>query len=418
MTDSLETVVENAQIAKLAGLLPRWLSEIPLYRPLAAMLPGFDFSAHFQRLPYMTKREIREGFPNNFLRDGTDLESLVDQGLIELEQTSGTSEPRAPLILGQGWWAQQELRALRLNRQVAHALDEFPDARRATINSPVCSGDVCYTGTPSKSERAVGNTLYVSLSRQPFFWSEMELARIASEIAEWEPLFLDADPVYAVVLALYCERYAIRFPSIRFILCSYEYVSVVHRQILTRVFGVPVYNLYGSTETGHLLMEDEGGRMVPSLDTAYLEVAEPDAKGIGPLVATTLSNEFMPLIRYRIGDLAECCGGSNPPTYRVHGRARDAFALSNGSRVTTLQLDDCFAGLDGVAHYQLVERAAQPWLLRFVADCTAPSESTLLTVQQRLELRMNAPVVFQKTDALMPESSGKFRLGYPASIVL
>jgi phenylacetate-CoA ligase len=322
------------------------------------------------------------------------------------------------LILGQGWWAQQELRALRLNRQVAHALDEFPDARRATINSPVCSGDVCYTGTPSKSERAVGNTLYVSLSRQPFFWSEMELARIASEIAEWEPLFLDADPVYAVVLALYCERYAIRFPSIRFILCSYEYVSVVHRQILTRVFGVPVYNLYGSTETGHLLMEDEGGRMVPSLDTAYLEVAEPDAKGIGPLVATTLSNEFMPLIRYRIGDLAECCGGSNPPTYRVHGRARDAFALSNGSRVTTLQLDDCFAGLDGVAHYQLVERAAQPWLLRFVADCTAPSESTLLTVQQRLELRMNAPVVFQKTDALMPESSGKFRLGYPASIVL
>lgn len=415
MTALPETTFECAQMARLAELLPRWVREVPLYRSLAGALPGFDFPTHFRRLPQITKQDIREGFPNNFLPDGADLESLVERGLIELEQTSGTSEPRASLILAQGWWAQQEARALRLNRQVAHVLDEYPDARRVTLASPVCSGDVCYTGVPSKAERTLGNTLYVSLSRQPFLWSEADLERIAAEILEWEPVFLDADPVYAVVLALFCERRGIRLPSIRFILCSYEFVSAVHRRVLSRVFGVPIYNLYGSTETGHLLMEDEGGRMIPSLETAFFEIIDPDERGVGHLVITTLTNDFMPLVRYRIGDLAERCGGDGGPVvYRVHGRARDAFALPDGRRVTTLQIDQLFADLDGVAHYQLIQRPGRSWLLRVAADASAPTPAGLREMERRMGVLLGGPVVSEPTGALMPETSGKFRLGYPA----
>ena len=161
-------------------------------------------------------------------------------------------------MLGRGWWAEQEERALRLNPFVAAVLDEFPGARRVTINSPVCSGDICYTGVPSRDDRTLGNTLFVSLSRFPFLWSEADLARMAAEAADWQPQFLDVDPVYGVAFALYCEQRGLRLPSLRFILCSYEFVSVTHRRILQRVFGVPVFNLYGSTETGHLLMERAG----------------------------------------------------------------------------------------------------------------------------------------------------------------
>ena len=82
-------------------------------------------------------------------------------------------------------------------------------------------------------------------------------------------------------------------------------MSVVHRRILARVFGVPVFNLYGSTETGHLLMENEAGEMKPSYDTAFLELVNADEPEVGELVVTTLSNDYMPLLRYRIGDLAQ-----------------------------------------------------------------------------------------------------------------
>ena len=157
----------------------------------------------------------------------------------------------------------------------------------------------------SREQRTFGNALFVNLARIPFLIGEAELLHMAAEISDWSPQFLDVDPVHGARFALYCEQHGIKFPSLKFILCSYEFVSVVHRRILARVFGVPVFNLYGSTETGHLLMENERGEMKPSYDTAFLEIVDADARGIGDLVVTTLTNDYMPLLRYRIGDLAE-----------------------------------------------------------------------------------------------------------------
>ncbi len=249
-----ELLREAALPYRLGQVLPRWLNEVPLYQR-SGPLPYFANPSvsldELRRLPLITKHDIRRDFPHNFLRPGADLGTLLDQEVVELEHTSGTSEERTPLLLGRGWWAEQEERALRLNPFVAAVLDEFPGARRVTISSPVCSGDICYTGVPSRDERTLGNALFVSLSRFPFLWSEADLARMAAEAADWQPQFLDVDPVYGVVFALYCERHGVRLPSLRFILCSYEFVSVRHRRILHRVFGVPVFNLYGSTETGH-----------------------------------------------------------------------------------------------------------------------------------------------------------------------
>ncbi|HVM46556.1 MAG TPA: hypothetical protein VMU04_00945, partial [Candidatus Acidoferrum sp.] len=396
--------------------LPRWLREVPLYRRRGLQAPDGSFaSADLGRLPLITKQDIRQGFPDNFLRAGVELETLLDADVVELEHTSGTSEERTPLLLARGWWAEQEERALRLNPLVARVLDEFPEARRVTINSPVCSGDICYTGTPSRAERVVGNALFVSLSRLPFLWGEPELARMAAEAAGWQPQFLDVDPVYGAVFARYCERQGVRLPSLRFVVCSYEFVSVVHRRILERAFGVPVFNLYGSTETGHLLMETEGGGMRASAETAHLEVLKPDARGAGELAVTTFTNDFMPLIRYRIGDLVERREGPYHTSYRVHGRVADAFTHPDGARVSTWDIDQCFADIRGIVHYQLVERPGA-WLLRFVPDGPSPATAELDELQRRLRklLELGVGPVMQATDLLLPESSGKFRLGYPA----
>ena len=310
---------------RLEDLLPRW-REVPLYRDSLGRSggerPGFG---SFQGLPLLGKRDMRNGFPRNFLAGDQSLESLLEKNLVELEHTSGTSEERLPVIFGRGWWNLQEERALRLNAFVAHMLDKHPAARRATLVPPACNGLTCPTVWMSREQRTLGNTLYVNLARIPFLVSDADLARMAAEIADWSPLFLDLDPVHGTRFALYCEQHGIRFPSLRFVLCSYEFVSVVHRRILKRVFGVPVFNLYGSTETGHLLMETERGEMKPSYDTAFLEIVNADEHGIGELVVTTLTNDYMPLLRYRIGDLAERIERPYASDFVVHGRSRDAL---------------------------------------------------------------------------------------------
>jgi len=155
--------------------------------------------------------------------------------------------------------------------------------------------------------------------------------------------------------------------------------------------------------------------MRPSLETAFLELVQWEAEGVGELVVSTLSNPVMPLIRYRIGDLVERAEGPYGMRYRLHGRTADAFELSDGERVTTKHIDECFAGLNGFAHYQLIQRAGE-WVLRFVAETAEPSGATLAELSDKLSQRLHTsrPILLQKTDMLVPEKSGKFRLGYPA----
>ncbi|MEQ2005362.1 MAG: hypothetical protein ABMA26_01090 [Limisphaerales bacterium] len=380
--------------------------------PIGLAADGSDELAPLGRLPFITKHDIRRDFPRNFLRAEVNLDALLDQRLVELEHTSGTSEERTPLLLPRGWWAEQEARALRLNPWVAGVLAESPAARRVTLAPPVCGGDVCYSGVPSRFERVVGNALFVVLSQHPWLWSDAELDRMVEEASGWSPVFLDLDPVYGVRFAMHCERRGVRLPSLRFILCSYEFESVMHRRILQRVFGVPVFNLYGSTEIGHLLMEDEAGRCVPICQTAALELVERDAAGIGELVVTTLTNDYMPLIRYRIGDLAEAGPVGERPAHIVHGRVKDALVATDGSRVTTRQVDQCFAGTSGLAHYELRQLPDGRWRLRYVPDSEAPDAASLAGLRTRLEalLGPGTCTAMEATDLLLPERPGKFQL--------
>jgi phenylacetate-coenzyme A ligase PaaK-like adenylate-forming protein len=404
MLATTELIHEATQFSRLKKLLPRW-REIPLYRDTLAR-------PEFGQLPFITKREMREGFPRNFLRSGQNLDSLLENKLVELEHTSGTSEERLPVLFGRGWWNEQEERVLRLNRLVAGVLDEHPQARRATITPPVCNGLVCFSNWQSQSARTLDNTLFVNMARIPFLLTDAELARMATEISEWSPQFLDLDPVHGAWFALYCERQGIHFPSVKFILCSYEFVSVVHRRILERVFGVPVFNLYGSTETGHLLMENERGEMKPSYETAFYEVVESDEREVGDLVVTTLTNDFMPLLRYRIGDLVQRVEQPYATQYFVHGRARDALCRRDGRRVTTLDVDGCFVGVTGIAHYQLRHAETSEGHLQFVPDHDGPGAEELKELTARLEARLQLakPLTVETLKMLPPSHSGKFRL--------
>jgi len=410
-----EIIRETSQLAQLEELLPRW-REVPLYHDLFAQknCRHADFDC-FQRLPLMAKPEMRNNFPQNFLPAGQTIEMLLGKNLIELEHTSGTSSERLPVIFGRGWWNAQEERALRLNNFIAKILDEFPNARRATITSPACNGLTCPTVWMSREQRTFGNALFVNLARIPFLVSEAELLHMASEISDWSPQFLDVDPVHGARFALYCEQHGIKFPSLKFILCSYEFVSVVHRKILERVFGVPVFNLYGSTETGHLLMENERGEMKPSYDTAFLEIVNADARGVGELIVTTLTNDYMPLLRYRIGDLAQQHVAPYESHFTVHGRARDVLTVRDGERVTTWQVDQCFAEINGIAHYELRQNEKDECILRFVPDGVGPTEEELRRVNSQLEalLKLSTEIKTEAMPVLVPAASGKFRLTCP-----
>jgi phenylacetate-CoA ligase len=396
--------------------LREYVREVPLYQSAVKAVDHATAAELLGALPYMTKVEIKKDFPKNFLRKGQSLDELVATKRIEIEHTAGTTDNRADLLLEYGWWARQEQWALSLNPDVARVLSENPGARRVTISSPACNGDITYHGTPSRKRRTLGNTRVLSLSRFPFLLSTDDLDRMVEEALEWDPVFLDTDPVYAAVFALHCERRKVKFKKLKFILTSYEYTSVLHKRILERVFGVPVYNLYGSTETGHLMMEQRPGEMVPSPKIALLDVINEDERGIGELVVSTLTNDYMPLLKYRIGDLVERRRGADGRImYTLHGRAPDTLKAPDGRRITTRDIDQCFVGAEGLLHYRLHEVNPGHFQLSYIEDGTREVEPVLRAVLAKLEqlIRPSGAIDVKLVKFLLPEGSGKFVFNYP-----
>jgi hypothetical protein len=63
----------------------------------------------------------------------------------------------------------------------------------------------------------------------------------------------------------------------------------------------------------------------------------------------------------------------------------------------------------------LVEAGGETWTLRFAPDGDGPSAVELAELRRRLtrKLGLKRGPEFQRTDLLLAEGSGKFRLGYP-----
>src|SRR5580692_9950366 len=100
MLTTPEIIREENQRARLDELLPGWLARVPLYQHDRYQHDRYQRNGDgragdwLKRLPFITKGDIRFNFPHNFLSEGTELDSLLDRDLVEVEHTSGTTEER------------------------------------------------------------------------------------------------------------------------------------------------------------------------------------------------------------------------------------------------------------------------------------------------------------------------------------
>jgi len=151
------------------------------------------------------------------------------------------------------------------------------------------------------------------------------------------------------------------------------------RAPLERAFGAPVRERYGCNEHALLAQECDRGGLHVATDRVRLEIVREDgspaaAGEVGTVLVTDLDSRLMPIVRYRLGDLAawragSCpCGRPYPLLERVHGRCRDALRSAAGALLTP---HDFAAGLVGrpVRAFQLVAREdRRPAEVRLVGE--------------------------------------------------
>jgi phenylacetate-CoA ligase len=172
----------------------------------------------------------------------------------------------------------------------------------------------------------------------------------------------------------------------RAVFCTAMEVTDRCLELAEQAFQAPAVDVFVTNEFGvvawscpvrrdHLHVND---------DSFVVEVIAPDGTpaalgAVGELVVTSLGLTSMPLIRYRMGDMAariagtcECGRGLGLLT-RVHGRTAHAIRRPNGALITTPFVTSLFGRVDAhewVRRFQVREEPGRH--LRFLLDVRRP----------------------------------------------
>lgn len=176
------------------------------------------------------------------------------------------------------------------------------------------------------------------------------------------------------------------------------------RKKIERVFGVKVYNRYGSREVGDMACScGESDELHLSPWNHYFEVLKTSREGNGSVCVTTLNNYSMPLIRYQIGDVvilkkdSRCdCGLNTSMITKVVGRSVEMLLTTKGDKI------------DGEFFTHLFY--FQPWVKKFIVE-----QKSL----KRLEIRYeeNSEVAAKKSDLKELEKTIKKVMGRSCSVI-
>jgi phenylacetate-CoA ligase len=204
------------------------------------------------------------------------------------------------------------------------------------------------------------------------------------------------------------------FRGLRALFVGGEPLSPTRRQRISEIWGVPVVEEYGSTETGSLAGECEHGNLHLWSDRAIFEVYDPDTgqlrtEGQGELVVTPLFREAMPLLRYNLADNVEvsyedCPCGWHLPTVRVLGRAAFGFPVG-GTKITQNTLEELVFRLPVERGVLFWRGRAEPDLIRLEIEAPADQGSAAaeeLTSTIRGELGVPCAVSAVPEGSLVP----------------
>ncbi|MBN1237422.1 MAG: phenylacetate--CoA ligase family protein [Gammaproteobacteria bacterium] len=148
-------------------------------------------------------------------------------------------------------------------------------------------------------------------------------------------------------------------PLVEFAKVGGEQLYAFQRDEIRRYLGARVIEAYGCTEMGPVAAECPRGSLHLLESNVHVEIFRDGAPvppgETGDIVATTLINRGMPLVRCRIGDIGRIspepcnCGLPQPVLAELRGRAADLLVRADGTAVHASVLGDALARYVGKA---------------------------------------------------------------------
>tara|TARA_R110002096_G_scaffold299040_2_gene493495 strand:+ start:13933 stop:15306 length:1374 start_codon:yes stop_codon:yes gene_type:complete len=355
--------IEAHQSERLHQMVKHCRSNIPYYQQQFAEygLHENDITTteHITRLPVLEKQTLREHSPL-FKRPGAKP--------FMLQHTSGsTGTPLALMV-------NEETYKLAMALLVAH--EEYHGvpfgAKRATFAGRMVQPASNMTPPFARMNWAENQKLFSSyhLNSRTFPWYRAELDR-------YQPAELIGYPSAICDLATQYREAGV-VPAFRpqAIITNSETLLAWQRAIIQEVFDCKVSDYYGTAEYVLFAGQSKDGiyRLNPLIGITELLDQTADRK-VGRLIATSLTNTAMPLLRYDLGDSAErpVLSGSRASVHQletINGRVDDYIETPDGRKIG--RIDHIFKGLNGISEAQVVQDAPDHCTIKVIIRSELP----------------------------------------------
>ncbi|HBI46016.1 MAG TPA: hypothetical protein DDY78_24645 [Planctomycetales bacterium] len=402
--------IRRLQLARLRSLLFHASDNCPFYQrrfEQAGFAPGLLRNLEDLRaLPPLEKRDIQEHGADMVARNWPRSDLIRNQ-------TGGSTGTPVTFFLSGARKCSRAAATLRHNRWAGW---EVGDKAAVIWGAPQ---DRPADGWRSRFRNA--------LLREPMWLdagclTEERMVEFHHALHRVRPHIIQAYARAVVMFARFLQARGLTAYQPHSIVTSAEILEKEDRDLLEQVFRCPVYNRYGCREVSVVASEcsAHAGLHVMA-EGLYLEIETPNGPAapgeMGAVLVTDLLNGAMPLIRYRIGDMAAwadgpCpCGRGLPRLERVAGRVTDFLVGADGRLVSGVFLATyVVAQRPSLGQVQIRQHTAGAvvYRIRPGRDFDPIADGEYLREATRRRLGAGAVCEWEAVDEMPAEASGKF----------
>jgi len=402
--------IEACQQQRLEDLLLHSHLHVPYYRGVleecGAVREGRVHMDRFTQIPFLTKDLIRERH-GDFISD--------DCGKRHVYRNSSGGSTGEPVDLFQDnlYRSMNWATVLYYNHALGKELGER-EAKLWGSERDILKGSI---GIKAMTE----NFLYNRLLLNGFRMTQDNFREYVARINRFRPrsLWTYVDSIHQ--LACFIERENQKVFPIPITITTAGTLTQEVRDYVERVMGTQVYNQYGSREVGPIAADcckQEGLHLFEW--SQVVEVLGADGKPAsdgesGEVVVTLLCNYSMPLIRYRIGDMAVAadrfcsCGRPTRLLKAVTGRITDHFIRKDGTLVHGEYFTHIYYHRSWVRRFQVVQEDYDRIVNNLVVT-QQPGIEEEREIERLIHAVMGnrCRVDFRYVDRIVPSASGKY----------
>lgn len=288
-----------------------------------------DFKAidDMLRLPIITKEEIRENL-NDMIAGTFNISDLTK------DSTGGSTGTPMIFYRDRECWEKRWAQELFFDKWIGYNIGDKVAYFVAGTHQP--------RGISCLKAKIKNATCERIIAFDPTNITDNYMADFLLKFRKFKPSIIKCFPNSLYIFTEYLKRNNIKDLKVDAISCTGENLYPYQRELFEEIFKCKVFEKYGTRESGIIACECPiHNGMHIFTEGVYLEFIKDGRQALpgemGEIIVTDLFNYGMPLIRYKIGDVAivtdrKCpCGSNLPLIDKIIGRDRDILVAQDGT---------------------------------------------------------------------------------------